>query len=155
MYEKTAIGLLSDCASVVRNACQPDLISGRSSNLDLSTYEVGVLFPPFGFLVNSIQGENKKQCRVEKEPSSPKDGILYVNIAAQKFTFCDLAAVTKAFGPDCFIGEGGFDTYTNGDLKAQASDWDRLSILLKPIDYCLVHVDGVDDRVFKPFLLVC
>ncbi|KAM7269773.1 hypothetical protein ACFE04_025270 [Oxalis oulophora] len=39
-------------------------------------------------------------------------------IAAQIFTFRDLAAATKNFTPDCFLGEGGFGRVYKGRLES-------------------------------------
>lgn len=41
-----------------------------------------------------------------------------VNIAAQTFTFRELAAATKNFRPDSFIGEGGFGSVYKGRLES-------------------------------------
>ncbi|KAK6930778.1 Protein kinase domain [Dillenia turbinata] len=52
----------------------------------------------------------------KREPSGPKDGP-EVNIAAQTFTFRELAAATKNFRPECFLGEGGFGRVYKGWLE--------------------------------------
>ncbi|XAR64357.1 Non-specific serine/threonine protein kinase [Bertholletia excelsa] len=52
-----------------------------------------------------------------KESSSPKD-TPDVNIAAQTFTFRELAAATKNFRPECFLGEGGFGRVYKGRLES-------------------------------------
>ncbi|GKU96211.1 hypothetical protein SLEP1_g9473 [Rubroshorea leprosula] len=41
-----------------------------------------------------------------------------VQIAAQTFTFRELAAATKNFRPECFIGEGGFGRVYKGQLES-------------------------------------
>lgn len=46
-------------------------------------------------------------------PDTPNNG----NIAAQTFTFRELAAATKNFRPDCLIGEGGFGRVYKGTLE--------------------------------------
>ncbi|KAF3321911.1 serine/threonine-protein kinase [Carex littledalei] len=46
-------------------------------------------------------------------PGTPNNG----NIAAQTFTFRELAAATKNFRPDCLIGEGGFGRVYKGTLE--------------------------------------
>ncbi|KAK6922447.1 Protein kinase domain [Dillenia turbinata] len=53
----------------------------------------------------------------KREPSSPKDGP-EVNIAAQTFTLRELAAATKNFRPECFLGEGGFGRVYKGWLES-------------------------------------
>lgn len=40
------------------------------------------------------------------------------NIAAQTFTFRELAAATKNFRPDCLLGEGGFGRVYKGRLES-------------------------------------
>lgn len=53
----------------------------------------------------------------KKELPGPKDGP-GVNIAAQTFTFRELAAATKNFRPDSFLGEGGFGRVYKGRLES-------------------------------------
>ncbi|WCJ38810.1 Protein kinase superfamily protein [Euphorbia peplus] len=57
-------------------------------------------------------GRSKKEILV-----SPKDGP-GGKIAAQTFTFRELAAATKNFRPECFIGEGGFGRVYKGRLES-------------------------------------
>lgn len=40
------------------------------------------------------------------------------HIAAQTFTFRELAAATKNFRPDCLLGEGGFGRVYKGRLES-------------------------------------
>ncbi|XP_065873601.1 serine/threonine-protein kinase PBS1 [Euphorbia lathyris] len=56
-------------------------------------------------------GRSKKELII-----SPKDGP-GGKIAAQTFTFRELAAATKNFRPECFIGEGGFGRVYKGRLE--------------------------------------
>ncbi|KAJ6836026.1 serine/threonine-protein kinase PBS1-like isoform X1 [Iris pallida] len=56
-------------------------------------------------------------------PSSRKESIGLkigsgVNISAQTFTFRELAAATKNFRPECFLGEGGFGRVYKGHLES-------------------------------------
>ncbi|KAH9709783.1 serine/threonine-protein kinase PBS1 [Citrus sinensis] len=53
----------------------------------------------------------------KRELHLPKDGA-GVNIAAQTFTFRELAAATKNFRPESFIGEGGFGRVYKGWLES-------------------------------------
>ena len=39
------------------------------------------------------------------------------NVAAQTFTFRELAAATKNFRPECLLGEGGFGRVYKGCLE--------------------------------------
>ncbi|KAB2625249.1 serine/threonine-protein kinase PBS1-like [Pyrus ussuriensis x Pyrus communis] len=53
----------------------------------------------------------------KKEPPIPKDGPT-AHIAAQTFTFRELAAATKNFRPECLLGEGGFGRVYKGRLES-------------------------------------
>ncbi|XP_028803729.1 serine/threonine-protein kinase PBS1 [Neltuma alba] len=53
----------------------------------------------------------------KRELPAPKDGP-GVQIAAQTFTFRELAAATKNFRPESFIGEGGFGRVYKGRLES-------------------------------------
>lgn len=50
-----------------------------------------------------------------KEPVGPKEAS-DVPIAAQTFTFRELAAATNNFRPECFLGEGGFGRVFKGQF---------------------------------------
>ncbi|CAL5347046.1 unnamed protein product [Camellia sinensis] len=53
----------------------------------------------------------------KKEPAVQKDGPT-AHIAAQTFTFRELAAATKNFRPECLLGEGGFGRVYKGRLES-------------------------------------
>ncbi|GAB2266180.1 Serine/threonine-protein kinase pbl27 [Dionaea muscipula] len=52
----------------------------------------------------------------KNEPPVAKDGST-THIAAQTFSFRDLAAATKNFRPECLLGEGGFGRVYKGRLE--------------------------------------
>ncbi|KAK6122619.1 hypothetical protein DH2020_043634 [Rehmannia glutinosa] len=52
----------------------------------------------------------------KKEAGLPKEAT--ANIAAQTFTFRELAAATKNFRPECLLGEGGFGRVYKGRLES-------------------------------------
>lgn len=54
---------------------------------------------------------------LKKESSGPKD-VPDGHIAAQTFTFRELAVATKNFQPESFIGEGGFGRVYKGRLES-------------------------------------
>ncbi|KAJ6703205.1 hypothetical protein OIU85_029200 [Salix viminalis] len=53
----------------------------------------------------------------KRELPGPKDAP-GVNIAAHIFAFRELAAATKNFRPECFLGEGGFGRVYKGSLES-------------------------------------
>ncbi|XP_073046972.1 serine/threonine-protein kinase PBL27-like [Primulina eburnea] len=57
-----------------------------------------------------IGNESKKETAIAKEPIA--------HIAAQTFTFRELAAATKNFRPECLLGEGGFGRVYKGRLES-------------------------------------
>ncbi|XP_031272822.1 serine/threonine-protein kinase PBS1-like [Pistacia vera] len=54
----------------------------------------------------------------KRELPVPKELPGGANIAAQTFTFRELAAATRNFRPECFIGEGGFGRVYKGRLES-------------------------------------
>lgn len=53
----------------------------------------------------------------KKDPAIAKDGPT-AHIAAQTFTFRELAAATKNFRPESLLGEGGFGRVYKGRLES-------------------------------------
>lgn len=68
--------------------------------------------------VSSERLKSKPSADSKKEaPISIKNGPT-ANIAAQTFTFRELAAATKNFRPECLLGEGGFGRVYKGRLES-------------------------------------
>ncbi|KAK8671097.1 hypothetical protein V6N13_037705 [Hibiscus sabdariffa] len=67
--------------------------------------------------VNSDKSKSRSVSDPKKEPVVPKDRPT-ANIAAQTFTFRELAAATKNFRSDCLLGEGGFGRVYKGRLES-------------------------------------
>lgn len=73
------------------------------------------------FVIMEFVGADRLRSRsnvvYKKELPGPKDGP-GGNIAAQTFTFRELAAATKNFRPESFLGEGGFGRVYKGRLES-------------------------------------
>lgn len=66
--------------------------------------------------VNSDKSKSRNGADPKKEPPVSKDGST-AHIAAQTFTFRELAAATKNFRPESLLGEGGFGRVYKGRLE--------------------------------------
>ncbi|XP_078156453.1 protein kinase superfamily protein [Carex rostrata] len=89
---------------------QPPGIEKLSSGLDKQRLKNSVAFKkdhPF------MEKEKEREVR-EKFNIVPAG----VNISAQTFTFRELAAATRNFRPECFLGEGGFGRVYKGHLES-------------------------------------
>ncbi|CAA6661814.1 unnamed protein product [Spirodela intermedia] len=64
-------------------------------------------------IVSQRPPENSNQVPTESTTKDSGNG----NIAAQAFTFRELASVTKNFRPECLVGEGGFGRVYKGRLE--------------------------------------
>ncbi|KAK8982726.1 hypothetical protein V6N11_046639 [Hibiscus sabdariffa] len=67
--------------------------------------------------VGSDKSKSRNGSDSKKDPAVPKEGPT-ANIAAQTFTFRELAAATKNFRPECLLGEGGFGLVYKGRLES-------------------------------------
>ncbi|PRQ39099.1 putative protein kinase RLK-Pelle-RLCK-VIIa-1 family [Rosa chinensis] len=67
--------------------------------------------------VGSDKSKSRNGSDPKKEPPIPKD-VPTAHIAAQTFTFRELAAATKNFKPECLLGEGGFGRVYKGRLES-------------------------------------
>lgn len=74
-------------------------------------------------MMGVVTDGNKLPCaenprRVSAEATTEKDGTKEAanNIAAQTFTFRELAAAAKNFRQECLVGEGGFGRVYKGRL---------------------------------------
>ncbi|CAL1397129.1 unnamed protein product [Linum trigynum] len=67
--------------------------------------------------VGSDKSKSRGGSESKKEPAIPKDGST-AHIAAQTFTFRELAAATKNFRAECLLGEGGFGRVYKGRLES-------------------------------------
>lgn len=72
---------------------------------------------PFFFLICAEKSKSRNSNDSKKEPAIVKDGPT-ANIAAQTFTFRELAVATKNFRPECLLGEGGFGRVYKGRLES-------------------------------------
>lgn len=61
--------------------------------------------------------KNRSSSESKKGIDAPNDSS-GVNISAQTFTFRELAAATRNFRSECFLGEGGFGRVYKGRLES-------------------------------------
>ncbi|KAG2266023.1 hypothetical protein Bca52824_073102 [Brassica carinata] len=73
---------------------------------------------------NKTHPEIPTKTEVEKNKNNDAEKEISNNIAAQTFTFRELATATKNFRQECLIGEGGFGrVYKGRDVKWAGCSW--------------------------------
>ena len=82
----------------------------------------------------------------KSELPSPRDGP-GVPIAAQTFTFRELAAATKNFRPESFLGEGGFGRVYKGRLESTG----QVNFF---IDAWFCHKSELDDIIIMDNIVI-
>ena len=71
-----------------------------------------------------VLAEIPTKTEVEKNKNNDAEKEISNNIAAQTFTFRELATATKNFRQECLIGEGGFGkVYKGRDVKWAGCSW--------------------------------
>ena len=65
-----------------------------------------------------VLAEIPTKTEVEKNKNNDAEKEISNNIAAQTFTFRELATATKNFRQECLIGEGGFGRVYKGRLDS-------------------------------------
>lgn len=70
-----------------------------------------------GAKISADKSKSRNGSESKKEASVAKDGSS-THIAAQTFTYKELAAATKNFRQDCLLGEGGFGRVYKGRLES-------------------------------------
>ncbi|KAF2531858.1 hypothetical protein F2Q70_00030262 [Brassica cretica] len=90
---------------------------------------------------NKTHPEIPTKTEVEKNKNNDAEKEISNNIAAQTFTFRELATATKNFRQECLIGEGGFGRVYKGVVARE--DGDEIESGLESLE--LEVVDGVND----------
>ncbi|CAN0896087.1 Serine/threonine-protein kinase PBS1 [Linum grandiflorum] len=96
---------------------KPTSLPTVASNLSKLSSEMDLLFLYLEGFAGSERLRTRSLGLSKRELTSPKDAPAG-NIAAQTFTFRELAAATKNFRPESFLGEGGFGRVYKGRLES-------------------------------------
>lgn len=76
-----------------------------------------LVFCVLNFVIFVGKSKSRVTLDPKKDQTATKDGQT-ANIAAQTFTFRELAAATKNFRPESLLGEGGFGRVYKGRLDS-------------------------------------
>nr|XP_043638689.1 serine/threonine-protein kinase PBL27 [Erigeron canadensis] len=93
----------------VKEVSKKDVIIGKEGSVTHQSHHVS--------RVSSGKSKSRVSLDPKKEQMVTKDGQT-ANIAAQTFTFRELAAATKNFRPESLLGEGGFGRVYKGRLES-------------------------------------
>ncbi len=78
----------------------------------------------------------KSSSSLDSKKEGSRDGAATTHIAAQTFTFRELAAATKNFRPESLLGEGGFGRVYKGRLENTGQAHNKIH---KPIELCFLE----------------
>ncbi|XP_042469816.1 serine/threonine-protein kinase PBS1-like [Zingiber officinale] len=94
-------------------------LNPRRPKNDVRAEHLHPMVPPHIDRVSSLanSGNAGSNSGTKKEVQSVKD-LSGVTISAQTFTYRELAAATKNFRDECFLGEGGFGCVYKGQLES-------------------------------------
>ncbi|GKE11928.1 serine/threonine-protein kinase PBL27-like protein [Tanacetum coccineum] len=93
----------------VKEVVKKDVVIGKEGSVGHQSHHVS--------RVSSGKSKSRVSLDPKKEQMVTKDGQA-ANIAAQTFTFRELAAATKNFRPESLLGEGGFGRVYKGRLES-------------------------------------
>ncbi|KAL2535848.1 Protein kinase domain-containing protein [Forsythia ovata] len=90
------------------------IIREKSSTLRVRVVDCLGNFNRFRYVDHKSKSRNGNDPK--KEAATPKEPLAH--IAAQTFTFRELAYATQNFRPECLLGEGGFGHVYQGRLES-------------------------------------
>jgi len=89
-----------------------------------------------GIAFFSFAEKLKSSSSFDSKKEGSRDGAATTHIAAQTFTFRELAAATKNFRPESLLGEGGFGRVYKGRLENTGQAHNKMH---KPIELCFLR----------------